>query len=296
MTSDGRSGSAPWTILKTLQWTAGYFREKGIEQARPDAEILLAHVLDCERIDLYLRYDKPLNPSELERYRTLIRRRARREPVAYITGHREFWSLDFCVTPDVLIPRPETERLVELVLEHCPAQRRLDVLELGVGSGAISVALCRERPPWRTWASDRSTRALAVARENARRHGCAGTIRFFAGDWFEPLAAETARFDLIVSNPPYISRRDLKNLEPEVAVHEPAAALDGGEQGTDCLERLIGGAPRFLNPGGRLFLEIGWDQGRAVEEISGKNGAYTSVTVHKDYARRDRVAQLVLQD
>jgi release factor glutamine methyltransferase len=292
MTSDDQSESQRWTILKTLQWTAHYFKEKGIEQPRPAAEILLAHILDCNRIDLYLRYDQPLHQAELNRFRTLIKRRIKREPVAYITGCREFWSLEFMVTSDVLIPRPETERLVEIVLEQYPAKTRMDVLDLGVGSGAISVALAVERPAWRIRAADLSPEALAVAQHNAKSNGCADSIRFFAGNWFEPISVKHGVFDLIVSNPPYIPSDVLLTLEPEVHQFEPVIALDGGKQGTTCLGHLIHTAPSYLKPGGTLFLEIGYDQRAAVEDLGKASGAYEKILVYKDYGRRDRVARL----
>ena len=293
MSSDGQSDSQPWTILRTLKWTARYFQEKGIEQPRPAAEILLAHVLHCARIDLYLRYDQPLNQVELSQFRTLIQRRSQREPVAYIVGQREFWSLAFKVTPDVLIPRPETERLVEIILEQYGPETRLDLLDLGVGSGAISVALSTERPGWRIWATDVSPQALAVAQGNARYHGRGDQIRLFAGNWFAPISERGVLFDIIVSNPPYISSVDMLTLEPEVRQYEPVLALDGGQQGTTCLGHLIDAAPAYLKPGGQLFLEIGFDQGPAVTELGQAGDAWDKVAIHKDYGHRDRVARLV---
>jgi release factor glutamine methyltransferase len=292
MTPNAQPRSQPWTILKTLQWTARHFMEKGIDQPRPAAEILLAHLLDCQRIDLYLRYDQPLNQGELGRFRNMIRRRTSREPVAYITGHREFWSLDFEVTRDVLIPRPETERLVETILEGCSTRRPLRALDLGVGSGAISVALASERPHWTIMAVDVSTKALAVAQRNAARNGCADAIGFFAGNWFDPIGVQGKPFDLIVSNPPYISSSALPTLEPEVNQFEPLLALDGGKQGMHCIAHLIHTAPAHLKPGGCLFIEIGHDQGPAAKALGNASGAYADVMIHKDYGQRDRVAQL----
>ena len=283
----------PWTILRTLQWTARYFTEKGIEQPRPAAEILLAHVLSCQRIDLYMHHDQPLSQQELDRFRRLIQRRVNREPVAYIVGSKEFWSLTFEVNPDVLIPRPETERLVELVLAQFGAQTRLDVLDLGTGSGVIGIALSVERPDWWIRAMDASPKALVVARKNARSNGRGDHIRFFAGDWFAPLSRQKARFDLIVSNPPYIPSADIPGLETEVMQYEPLHALDGGPQGADDLAHLIQNSPAYLKKGGHLFLEIGYDQGPAVAALAKASGAYREILIHKDYGQRDRVVQLV---
>ncbi len=293
MTPDQPSEKPSWTILSALQWTARYFDEKAIEQPRMAAEILLAHVLDCERIDLYLRYDQPLHQEELSQYRHLIQRRVKREPVAYITGHREFWSLDFEVTPDVLIPRPETERLIEIVFDQFPDQNHCDVLELGVGSGAISVTLAVERPDWSFWAVDISPNALAVANRNAQRNGCADAIRLFAGNWFDPISQGMIPFDLIVANPPYIARGDLPGLAPEIVQFEPALALDGGPDGTRWVDHLIRTAPLYLKAGGQLIVEIGFDQGPAAKAIARASGLYEQVNLHQDYAQQDRVVQLI---
>ena len=169
MPSNNASSDPKWTIIKTLEWTADYFRHRGIAQSRAVAEILLAHILCCQRIDLYMRHDQPLNEEELARYKQAIRRRTKFEPEAYIVGQKEFWSLPLQVSPDVLIPRPETECLVESVLEKLPADDIVNALELGVGSGAISIALAHERPQWCFWASDISHHAIGIARANAMR-------------------------------------------------------------------------------------------------------------------------------
>ncbi len=290
MSNDDKSLTHSWTILQTLQWTADYFKRHGIQNGRSAAEVLLAHCLRCERIDLYLRYDQPLNADELGRFKTLIQRRIQREPDAYITGQREFWSLTFHVTPAVLIPRPETECLVEAALRRYPTNEAIDVLELGTGSGAISVALAHERTNWRIQGSDISAEALEVARKNARRLLSADSIAFFKGSWFEPFNGHNFFFDLIISNPPYIPSRDLAGLDPEVRQFEPAGALDGGADGLACLGHIINTAPDYLKPEGVLILEIGYDQRMAVEDLGHRRGAYQSITVEKDYSGLDRVA------
>ena len=200
----------PWTILKTLQWTTAFFKSHHIDSPRLTAEVLLAHTLNIRRIDLYLRFDQPLTPPELAIYKAFIKRRAGREPLAYITGSREFYGLDFAVTPDVLIPRPETEFLVEEALRILPQDGLADsrrVLDLGTGSGAIIISLATRRPGHFFAASDKSVKAVSVAACNARTHRVEDQIRFFAGDLFAALTPEGPGFDLVVSNPPYVADR-----------------------------------------------------------------------------------------
>jgi release factor glutamine methyltransferase len=291
MSIDDQPADPPWTILRTLKWTTGYFAEHGIDSARADAEILLAHTLGCQRIDLYLRHDQPLNADELSRFRALIRRRGRREPVAYITGAKEFWSLDFKVTADVLIPRPETEGLVEAALRLFPDDEPLRVLDLGVGSGIITIALAHERRRWRFWATDLSEKAIAVARENAGTHHVEDRIRWGVGRWFSGMeAAPDEPFDLIVSNPPYIAREVLSTLEPEVSRFEPRVALEAGPDGLESITQILQAAPSYLRPGGWLLMEIGYDQGAAVKQLAGECHAFDPVSVEKDFAGLDRVA------
>ncbi len=293
MQNPKKAGEPPWTILKILQWATPYFESRDVENPRASAEILLAHALGLRRIDLYVQYDKPLEPDELAGFKALVRRRIQREPVAYIIGEREFWSMQLKVTPDVLIPRPETELLVEKALEilsETPASSPRKILEMGTGSGAIVLALAAERPDCLFFASDRSPRALAVAQENARRHQPDMKIRFFGGDWFDPLRKGGIFFDLIISNPPYIRRDEIAGLQPEVARYEPLTALDGGPDGLDDLRHIIRAAPEWLVPGGMLLLETGSDQRQDVIRIGEDTGAYDSIRVIRDYAGLDRVA------
>jgi release factor glutamine methyltransferase len=291
----GRRGEdAAWTILKLLSRTGEYFTSHDIENPRADAEILLAHCLGLNRIDLYVQYDKPLSAEELSRYREMVRRRGRREPVAYITGEKEFWSLSLKVTPDVLIPRPETECLVEAALaalEKSVGPGHGRVLDLGTGSGAIILALAAERPNDHLVAVDRSASALAIARENAGRHDMDSRVRFLNGDWFEPLDQEKG-FDLIASNPPYIRRDDIAHLQPEITAFEPVSALDGGPDGARCLVHIIHTAPKYLRASGSLLMEMGHDQAALLEAIAGQTGCYETPTVLKDYSGLDRVFHL----
>jgi release factor glutamine methyltransferase len=290
-----RSDEAAWTILRLLSWTSDYFASHDIEHPRADAEILLAHSLGLRRIDLYVQYDKPLTDVELARFRKLVRRRGRREPVAYITGEKEFWSLPLKVAPEVLIPRPETECLVEealAVLSKKEGSGPGRILDLGTGSGAIILALAAERPHDVLVAVDRSASALAIARENAERNQMASRIRFLNGDWFEPLGSEEEAFDLIVSNPPYIRRKELEHLQPEIRRFEPVSALDGGLDGVDCLSHIILAAPRYLRPSGCLLLEIGHDQNSLLEAVARQAGCYEEALFLKDYSGLDRVVHL----
>jgi release factor glutamine methyltransferase len=218
----------------------------------------------------------------------LLLRRARQEPVAYITGRKEFWSLDFVVTPDVLIPRPETELVVEVALEHakrCSGKSQLQILDLGTGSGAIAISLAKELPQAKMAVVDVSAAALQVARRNSERHGVENRIHFLGGDLFEYVGGE---FDLIVSNPPYVRRGELSSLTAEIRDWEPLTALDGGKDGLDCYRRIIAEAHRHLVPEGAIILEIAADMGEAVADLLSRAGGYTS-SLYQDYAGRDRV-------
>jgi len=248
-----------WTPLKVLSWTAAKFGERGIGSARLDAELLLAHVLHTDRVGLYTGFDKPLLETELAAFRELIRRRLAGEPIAYLVGRQEFWSLPLAVDARVLVPRRDTETLVEVALRRAPAATR--IADVGTGSGAVALALAKERAGADVVATDASQDALAVARANAEALGL--PVRFVAGDLLAPL---DGAFDLIVSNPPYIPTGDLAGLAPEVG-REPRGALDGGPDGLDALRRLVAGAPARLVPGGILAVEHGFDQGERVRAL-----------------------------
>jgi release factor glutamine methyltransferase len=281
-----------WTIIKLLQWAESYLKTHDIDSPRATGEILLAHALKCERIDLYLNYDQPLVGDELQTFKTLIQRRISREPVAYILGVKEFWSLDLEVNGDVLIPRPETECLVEMALEllsRHTASQSWRILDLGTGSGAIIIALASQQPRHAYFASDRSIQAIRVAHRNARRHNLGEMIHYFNADWLAPLNQKTSAFDMIVSNPPYIPSRVIAGLQPEIHGYEPMAALDGNDDGLGCFNIMIGSAHRFLKPGGVLLLEIGHDQLDEVSRIASNSGHYTDVHSRQDYAGHDRV-------
>lgn len=287
-----KSGKPPWSILRLLRWTTSHFSSRNIENPRASAEILLAHALGLRRIDLYLRHDQPLMSDELGRFRELVRRRLRHEPAAYITGHKEFWSVELSLSPDVLIPRPETECLVEAALECLPQnpERENRILDLGTGSGAIILAVAAERPGNRFYASDRSPAALKIAKGNAARNSLEGKIAFFCGDWFAPLKA-SGGFDLILSNPPYIRSADMESLQPEISF-EPRNALDGGPDGLAAIRQILLQAPDCLAEEGFLVMEIGFDQGADTAEIARKCGVYGQIRCTKDYAGNDRVMRM----
>ena len=283
-----------WTILKLLKWTTAYFKAHHIEQPRAAAEILLAHTLGIGRVDLYVQYDRPLESHELEVFKRFIQRRILREPVAYIVGKKEFWSMDLKVTPDVLIPRPETETLVEAALTIIPLEpgsAPLKILDLGTGSGAVVLAMASERPVHRFYAVDRSEKALAVALDNARMLDLNKAITFLQGNWFDSVRELVHYFDVIVSNPPYISSHEYKALPPEIAQYEPREALDGGSDGLDAIRLIIKETARYIVPGGRLVFEIGYDQWTAVEKLIEGSGAYSEWAVIKDYSGHDRVVR-----
>ncbi len=281
-----------WTVLQLLKWAADYFASHRIHPPRPTAELLLAHILGFNRVDLYIQYDRPLNPRELAAFKDVIKRRLRGEPVAYIVGERGFWSLDLHVTPDVLIPRPETEMLVETALGILPESRVGEpkrVLDLGTGSGAIVLAMAMERPGHRFYASDRSWMALEVAGKNARKYGLKETVHFVCAGGFDGLAEKQNGFDLIVSNPPYVRRAEIDELAVDVSRYEPREALDGGPDGLDLIRILVRRAPTFVRPAGWLVFEIGYDQAEGVQRLMSATGGYEEIAVIKDYNGHDRV-------
>lgn len=254
-----------WTIRRVLAWMSEDFAERGIESARLDAELLVGMALSLDRVRLYMDLDRPLQPDELKAIRELVKRRREREPVAYILGRREFWSRPFEVSPAVLIPRPETETLVERALELLVPDADGRALDLCTGSGAIGVTLAAERPGIEVDLTDRSAEALAVARRNAERLGVSARVRFFEGDLFAPLPRD-ARYRLVVCNPPYVSAEEHEDLAPDVRDHEPREALVPGPTGTEILDRLVTETERFLEPGGTLLVEVGAGQAEALAE------------------------------
>ena len=274
----------PWTVLKILEWTTGYFRDKGIDNPRLDAELLLADLLEIGRLELYLRFDQPLNAGELTAFRSRVARRAEREPLQYILGEAEFWSLPLKVTPQVLVPRADTEVLVEEALKKFDSTGR--VLDVGTGSGAVAIALASEKDQARVEAVDICDEALSIAHDNTVRHGLEGRIRLRKED----LAALCGKgcYELIVSNPPYIPEGDFAGLMPEVRDFEPRQALDGGNDGLDFYRALVCQAPALLADRGWLLVEVGYGQAEAVSEMFAAAGL-TEIFVRDDYSGTPRV-------
>ncbi|HEX8702742.1 MAG TPA: peptide chain release factor N(5)-glutamine methyltransferase [Myxococcaceae bacterium] len=279
--------SETWTIRKVLTWTTQHFEKRQVDSPRLTAEVLLAHVLNANRVRLYVDLDRPLSKEELASFRALIERRMAGEPTAYLTGVKEFYNRPFKVDARVLIPRPETELLVEAALHALPKDAPSQALDVCTGSGCIAISLAAERPQASLLATDLSPGACALARENAEALGVASRVTILQGNLFEPVPAD-ARFALIVSNPPYIGSGEIPGLSAEVR-REPHLALDGGADGLALLRRVVEGARRFLIPGGLLAMEIGETQGAAVRELL-QSAGYADARVEKDLERRDRMA------
>jgi release factor glutamine methyltransferase len=282
-----RTAGKGWTVLELVRWTTGHFAKRGIETPRLDAECLLAFALGVSRMQLYLDFDKPVNEAERARFRELVRRRGgERVPVALLTGRKEFWSLPLSVGPGVLVPRPETEVLVEAALELLPGREAAArILDVGTGSGAVALALARERPRARILASDISHEALEIARRNADELRMADRIRFVAGDLYGPARGE--RFDLVVSNPPYLADSDRATLAPELE-HEPRQALYAGPDGLEVLRELVRGLPEMLVPRGGAAFEVAPEQADTVTALLREAGL-GAVRQLRDLAGNPRV-------
>jgi release factor glutamine methyltransferase len=296
---------ARWTVLALLNWTRGHLQRAGADSPRLAAEVLLAHALGWGRIDLYTRHDYLPAEPQLALLRDLVTRAARREPVAYLVGEKEFYSLPFLVTPDVLIPRPETEILVEQAVGVLRALDRPGAMwDICTGSGCVAVATARQVQSAGVLATDVSPAAVEVARKNVARHGLEGRVQVRQADLLTPPAdwppqaqqplqfAERlpAAFDVITANPPYVP--DEAEVAPEVS-HEPAIALRGGADGLDFIRRIIEGAPRFLRPGGALVLEFGADQGPAVRDLLAAAGSLTEPRILRDHRQIERAVLAV---
>lgn len=278
------------TVVETLNKAADYLGERGLENPRLNAELLLEHVMGLRRIDLYLNHQLPLQGDELSTFRALVESRLAGYPLQYLTGETEFFSLRFQASSAALIPRPETEILVEAVLKRLgPLTPPLKVADLGTGSGIIAIALAVHLPEASLWATDRSPEALDLARRNAHRHGVQDRIRFFQGDLFNPLRGLEGTFSAVVSNPPYVSSGQLTDLPAEIRLHEPLMALDGGQDGLMVLRRVVDEASQFLSSGGILALEVGAGQAAAVANLMAKAGSLGDLQTIEDYAGVERV-------
>ncbi|HUY34702.1 MAG TPA: peptide chain release factor N(5)-glutamine methyltransferase [Pirellulales bacterium] len=288
------SQTEAWTIGRLLQWTTGYLKERGAESPRLDAEVLLAHALACQRIELYTRFEEAPSESPRAAFRELVRRRAEGTPVAYLVGRKEFYSLSFRVTPDVLVPRPETEflviRLLDLAAERAPGAEGPAIADVGTGSGNVAVCVAKWLPTCRVTALDISAPALALAAANAAQHGVAERIEFFTSDLFAAVGPER-RFDFVVSNPPYVSESELGGLDRDVRDFEPRSALVAGPRGTEVIERLIVQAGQRLVSDGWLLTEISPQLDAPVRELVTADGRFELGPTVKDLAGLARVVQ-----
>ena len=275
-----------WTILRMILWSAEYLKNKGVETGRLDAEWLLAAALGVDRLQLYLKYDRPLSSEEREAFKPLLRRRAGREPLQYIIGRTGFRELELKTDPRVLIPRPETELLVQEVLDWASAGAE-SVWDMGTGAGAVALSLAAEGTWTRVVATDVSPEALSVAADNAERYDLGGHVEFREGSLFEPVE-EGERFDVIVSNPPYIAEGEKGELQPEVRDWEPPEALFAGADGLDVIRQLVAGAPKHLLSGGLLALECGLGQAEGIAADVQATGAFGAVRIRADLTGRPR--------
>ncbi len=274
-----------WTVRSLLQWAREWLSKKGVENPRLDAELLLARALGCDRLRLYTDPDKPLTPEELARFKPMIQRRGTREPVAYILGTKEFYGRSFEVAPGVFIPRPETELLVRLVIEHLPQDAGARVLDLCSGTGAVGISIAAERPLSQVDLVEVSADAAAIARRNAEKHA-PGRARVFCGDLYAALP-ERVRYDAVAANPPYVPARDGAKLAPDILDHEPRLAIFGGDDGLAVIRRIVEGVAGSLLPGGLFVTEIDPSQAEAVSQLLRAAGL-REVRVERDLAGLDR--------
>jgi len=280
------------TIQQLLTRTTAYFTEKGLESPRLRAEILIAETLALSRIELYTNFDRPIDQGDLEKLRRMVKRAAAKEPVEYIVGRTEFYSLTFAVNSSCVIPRPETELLVERSIEFLRNRGGPQlVCDLCTGSGCIAVAIAKNFAAASIIATDICDRVLAVAAENASRHGVSDRVRILKGDLFEPVLPQldAEKFDLVVSNPPYVSSSEFEALDGGVRRHEPGLGLHGGRDGLNVIRRIVAEVPAFLKETGALMLEIGHRHGHVVRELFKASGRFERIEIHKDFAGIDRV-------
>ena len=302
-----------WTIQKLLNWTTDHFTEKSIDSPRLSAELLLSHVLDMSRIELYTQFDKLVSQQQLDRLHDLIKRAGQYEPIAYLTGKTEFYSLRLNVTPDCMIPRPETELLVERAIELLrtrPVRNFVTdkmtrkenfsnggrtgkqfVCDLCTGCGCIAIAIAKNFPDADIIATDICDAALSIAANNIEKHKLKDRIKLLCGDLFDPLIPQLdiSKFDLIVCNPPYVSAAEFESLETNVKAYGPRIALYAGEDGLDVYRRIVEKVDRFLKPDAALMLEIGYAQGQAVRELLEQVGCFSKITIEKDFHNNDRI-------
>jgi release factor glutamine methyltransferase len=287
---------AEWTIQKLLNWITEHLTEKGIDSPRLSAELLLSHVLGLKRIELYTQFDKAVGKEDLDRLRGLVKRAAEHEPVAYLVGRTEFYSLELNVAPECMIPRPETELLTERAIEFLRGRKGTQfVCDLCTGCGCIAVAIAKNHTDCRIIATDICGSALGIGAQNIEKHGLQERVTLLCGDLFEPIVPQldVSKFDLIVCNPPYVSEPEFEKLEKNVRDYEPRLALYAGQDGLDVYRRICEKVGDFMKPDAALMLEIGYAQGRDVNELLEATGVFAEIRVEKDFHNNDRVVTAV---
>ncbi|MDD5064697.1 MAG: peptide chain release factor N(5)-glutamine methyltransferase [Phycisphaerae bacterium] len=281
-----------WTIQKLLNWVAEYLKNKGIDSPRLSAELLLSYVLGLKRIELYTQFEKIVTEQQLDMLHDLVERAGKHEPVAYLAGKTEFYSLELEITADCMIPRPETELLVERAIEFLRTRSgKRFVCDLCTGSGCIAIAIARNYPDCRIIATDICDAALSAAAKNVEKHGLKERIKLLCGDLFDPIVPhlDAEKFDLIVCNPPYVSAAEFEKLDKNVKDYEPKQALFAGDDGLDIYRRIIERVKHFLKPDAALMLEIGYEQGQAVRELLEQVRIFAEITIEKDFHDNDRI-------
>jgi len=281
-----------WTIQKLLNWTTEHFTNKGIDSPRLSAELLLSHVLAMKRIELYTHFDKAVDKQQLDRLHDLVKRASQNEPVAYLVGKTEFYSLELDIAPDCMIPRPETELLVERAIEFLRTRSGIQlVCDLCTGCGCIAVAIAKNYPDADIIATDICDAALNIAAKNIEKHKLKTRIKLLCGDLFDPIVPQldTGKFDLIVCNPPYVSAAEFEKLDSNVKDYEPKLALFAGVDGLDIYRKIAEKVEQFLKPDAALMLEVGYNQGKAVRELLEQSGYFNQITVEKDFHNNDRI-------
>jgi release factor glutamine methyltransferase len=282
-----------WTLQKLLNWVTQYLTEKGVDSPRLSAELLLNHVTGLTRIELYTNFNKSLEKPQLNMLRDLVKRAGLHEPVAYLVGKTEFYSMEIDVSPDCIIPRPETELLVQRAIEFLRTREGLQhVCDLCTGSGCIAVAIAKNFPNVRIVATDISDSALAAAARNVEKYQLGEKIKLLCGDLFEPIVPQldVNKFDLIVCNPPYVSSDEYDKLDKNVKDYEPRKALFAGVDGLDVYRRIIEKVDNYLKVDSVLMLEIGYSQGQAVHELLEQTGLFNEITIEKDFHNNNRIA------
>ena len=285
-----------WTIQKLLNWVTEYLTAKGIESPRLSSELLLCHVLELKRIDLYTQFNKQVPQQQLNQLHDLVKRAGSYEPVAYLTGKTEFYSLELDITAVCMIPRPETELLVQRAIEFLRTRSGVQyVCDLCTGSGCIAVAIAKNFPDARITATDISAAALAVAARNVEKYRLKEQVRLLCGDLFESVIKQldVSQFDLIVCNPPYVSTSEYEKLDKNIKDYEPQSALLAGEDGMDIYRRIVKEVDKFLKPGAALMLEIGYAQGSAVQDLLEQTSAFIDIKIEKDFHDNDRIVNAI---